>query len=307
MSNYSDSSFSKDENSSWYKVYGFIKPNSTILDIGCSSGNFGEIINAEKKCIVDGVEIYEDDFIEAKKKLRNVFKLDIETDDLSAIKEKYDYVYFGDVIEHLKDPVKSLVRIKKLLNSSGQIIFSIPNMAHLSVRLMLLQGKLEYGETGLLDKTHLHLYTHEEVQRVFNEAGFQITKLDPVLKDFPKELIGKELQKVGLKLTNKFVEFTRSTDASVYQYVGMAKPGSAINSKKLNISSPVDIFQVYLNQTKKHFEAKIKLQEELIHQLEKTNTELSVEYAKSLEVINQKQNPVIKKLYKKITKKIYRR
>lgn len=279
-----------------------IKEGSTILDIGCSSGNFGEIIIKEKKCTVDGIEIDDDDFNEAKKKLRNVYKLDIETDDLSVIKSKYDYVYFGDVIEHLKDPITSLKRVKKLLENDGQIIFSIPNMAHLSVRLMLLQGKLEYGETGLLDKTHLHLYTHDEIQRVFKVAGYQITKLDPVMKDFPVEVIENELSKVGLKSTSKFIEFTRTTDATVYQYVGMAKQGTT-KSKKLNISSPIDIFQTHLDQTKAHYEAKIKLQEDQIYQLEKTNSELSTEYAKSLEIINNRQIPVLKKMYKKIIKK----
>jgi len=302
MSNYSQSAFTKDENSSWFKVYTMIKEGSTILDIGCSSGNFGEIIIKEKKCTVDGIEIDDDDFNEAKKKLRNVYKLDIETDDLSVIKSKYDYVYFGDVIEHLKDPITSLKRVKKLLENDGQIIFSIPNMAHLSVRLMLLQGKLEYGETGLLDKTHLHLYTHDEIQRVFKVAGYQITKLDPVMKDFPVEVIENELSKVGLKSTSKFIEFTRTTDATVYQYVGMAKQGTT-KSKKLNISSPIDIFQTHLDQTKAHYEAKIKLQEDQIYQLEKTNSELSTEYAKSLEIINNRQIPVLKKMYKKIIKK----
>ena len=77
--------------------------------------------------------------------------------------------------------------------AKGKLLFSIPNMGHISVRLYLLRGELDYGETGLLDKTHLHFYTLEEVQRVFAEAQLEIDHLDFVDKDYPKSLIKKEL------------------------------------------------------------------------------------------------------------------
>jgi len=297
MSNYSDSTFAKDKNSSWFKAYNYITKNSTVLDIGCSSGTFGEVLINEKDCTVDGIEPDAEDFKIAKEKLRNVYKLNIESDDLKSVASKYDYIYLGDVIEHLVTPIPTLKRLTPLLKSEGKIVFSIPNMSHLSVRLMLLKGEFLYGETGLLDKTHLHFYTHSEVQRVFRESGYIISKLDPVLKDYPKELLEQELGKVGLKLTDQFIKFANSTEASVYQFVGVARrdQGKSQKSQQLDIVSPVDKFQAYLDETKKYYENIITGNEEHINKMQKNledNQALIVQ--KNRELDKLRRNPVLK-------------
>lgn len=269
MSNYSESYFSEDPNSSWFKAFTYIKPKAKVLDIGCSSGNFGQVLKEQKDCIVDGVEPDPDDFRAAQKHLRNVYMLNVETDDLSVLTEKYDYIYFGDVIEHLVTPIPTLRRVASLLKTGGSIVFSIPNMSHLSVRLMLLKGEFLRGETGLLDKTHLHFYTHSEIQRVFSEAGYYIDDLSPVLKDLPKAVVGRELASVGLAVSDKFLEFAGATEASVYQFVGVAKMTTKKpKTQKLHFSSPVDLFQVYLDETKQYYEARIKANEQHIAKLE---------------------------------------
>jgi 2-polyprenyl-3-methyl-5-hydroxy-6-metoxy-1,4-benzoquinol methylase len=255
MSNYSDSSFSKDKNSSWYKVYSMIKPGSKVLDVGCSSGNFGEILR-KKKCIVHGIEIDKDDFLEAQKKLDKVFSYNVETDKLNDLDHDYDYIYFGDVIEHLVRPEKSLARMQKFLKDDGRLLFSVPNMTHILVRLMLLQGKFEYGNTGLLDRTHLHYYDYDFLQRVLNEAGFEVVSIDPVQKDLPEEVIKEELARVGLKATKDFLAYTRASHAAYYQFVGQARKipaGEKPKLKDLAVSSPVDAFQTYLDQTKNYY------------------------------------------------------
>ena len=141
MSNYSQSSFdAAATNSSWYKASHLIPAKSSVLDIGCSSGNFGAELIKRRDCIVDGIEVEPGDAKVAQKNLRKVYLLDIEKADLSPVKEKYDVIYFGDVIEHLVKPIETLSRVKPLLNDKGVIIFSIPNMAHISVRLALLRG-----------------------------------------------------------------------------------------------------------------------------------------------------------------------
>jgi methionine biosynthesis protein MetW len=298
MSQYSDSTFSEDPNSSWFKVFNYIKNGSSVLDVGCSSGNFGKVLIERKNCIVDGVETDKSDYTTAKKRLRNVYNLNIETDSLSDMKEKYDYIYFGDVIEHLYYPVETLNRVKSLLALGGQLIFSIPNMAHISVRLMLLQGDFNYGDTGLLDKTHIHFYTVKEVERILNEADYDLVEFNPVLKDQPIKVIEAELAKVGLKLDDKFLKFTRTTGASIYQIVGIARPaGAGIKRAKMALpeSSPVDIFQSLLDDTKNYYEQQLKTQAEHIKKLEAYSKE-TVEQIKTLHASLAKTDIEIEKL-----------
>lgn len=222
MSNYSSSKFVEDPNSSWYKIFHLIKPSSKVLDIGCSSGNFGEVLTKSKNCVVDGIELDQKDAIEAEKKLRKVYNINIETDSLNDLKDKYDYIYFGDVIEHLVNPAQALIRIKKFLKNGGKILFSIPNMAHVSSRLMLLKGDFEYGETGLLDNSHLHFYTLREIKRVFQAAGYYIDLLDNTEATYPPELITEQLRELGINMTPELEKLLNSDEARVFQYVGTA-------------------------------------------------------------------------------------
>ncbi len=258
MSNYSESSFdASNTNSSWYKAFHLIPPKSSVLDIGCSSGNFGAELTARRDCIVDGIEVEPSDAKVAQKNLRKVYLLDIEKDDLGLIKEKYDVIYFGDVIEHLIKPIETLKRVKPLLKNKGMILFSIPNMAHISVRLALLQGNFEYTETGLIDKTHLHFYDQREVERIFNEAGYEITNLEFVKKDYPRELLGKELKKMGLNPTEKFYNLAAKPAASAFQFVGRAKPAE-VKRRRLAEFGPIDMFNSFYENTKLEYERQMR-------------------------------------------------
>jgi SAM-dependent methyltransferase len=182
--------------------------------------------------IVDGIEPDREDFEKASKILRAVFHGNVEVAFSKDFKNnKYDYITFMDVIEHLYDTVEVLSTAKKHLKPNGRILFSIPNMAHISVRLMLLKGDFEYGKTGLLDNTHLHFYTKKEIERIFNEAGFFIDELRASEATYPKELIEKKLKEVGIKSSDKILKILSDESAQIFQYVGTAR-ASTKNDKK---------------------------------------------------------------------------
>lgn len=266
MSNYSDSSFDANSaNTSWYKVFNLIAKKTRVLDVGCSSGNFGvELIN-RKGCTVDGIELDPADAKSAAKKLGKVWVLNIEHDSLDDIPAKsYDVIYFGDVIEHLVDPVASLKRVQGLLKEGGHVVFSIPNMGHVGVRLALLNGNFDYTETGLLDKTHLHFYTEQEVNRVFGEAGFHIDSLDFVRKDYPKDLLREQLNGYGLEPNEVFFDKMKATNASAFQFVGSAAPAK-ITKHALPEFGPIDLFETFHSNIVADYKKKVaKLEAELV-------------------------------------------
>jgi 2-polyprenyl-3-methyl-5-hydroxy-6-metoxy-1,4-benzoquinol methylase len=266
MSNYSDSHFDEsNQNASWFKIFNLIPPKSRILDVGCSSGNFGKVLIDRKSCEVDGIEPDKSDAKEASSKLNSVRTLNIETDDLGVLPQgRYDFIYFGDVIEHLVNPVATLKRIKPLLKKTGAVAFSIPNMGHVGVRLAILKGRFEYTETGLTDKTHFHFYTKGELERIFAEAGYHIDVLDFVQKDYPKALLKKEFKSIGLDPSEAFLKKMSLPDASAFQFVGVAKPSKAVK-RKLKQFGPIDLFESFHEDTKKNYEAEIsQLKQELL-------------------------------------------
>ena len=282
MSYYSDSEFVNDPNTPWNKVLKLIPSKSKVLDIGCSSGNFDEVIFEKKQATVDGIELDKKDAEIAGQKLHKVFNLNIETDNLDLPDNYYDIIYFGDIIEHLQFPVQALKKVKRFLNQNGSVIFSIPNMAHISVRLMLLAGKFEYGNTGLLDKTHLHYYDKAEIYRVFSEAGYKIEQLDWSSRDLPKELIEKELDKIGLKGSDKFFDLAKSLEAGAYQFIGRAVPSSVPvkTVPRPKISPAIDMFEKHLADIRKSYV-------EEVCRINKQNESRNIEFKQLSKQVNE--------------------
>ena len=71
----------------------------------------------------------------------------------------FDAIVYGDVLEHLSDPLPVLVALNRSLAAGGRVIVSVPNVAHLWVRLSLLLGRWDYADRGILDRTHLRFFT----------------------------------------------------------------------------------------------------------------------------------------------------
>jgi len=165
----------------WWKydpkwiVLSVIKKSETVLDVGCSYGDFG-IKLKENNCTVDGVEVYEPAFDEAAKVLDNVYKMDLDyPETISAgIIKKYSLITFMDVLEHCKDPEAVLREYKKKLEKDGRVCISLPNVLNIRERIRFLVGNFDYTEYGVLDKTHLRFYTKKTalalVKSVFSEV-----------------------------------------------------------------------------------------------------------------------------------------
>ena len=88
--------------------------------------------------------------------------------------ESFDVVTFGDVLEHLRDPLAVLRAAVRKLKPSGFIVSSLPNVAHGDVRLSLLHGSFQYGETGLLDRTHMRFFTLQTIRELLHDAGLVV-------------------------------------------------------------------------------------------------------------------------------------
>ena len=71
-----------------------------------------------------------------------------------TIEGPFDYVVMGDVLEHLRNPRKTLEKAVSLLKPGGFILSSVPNISHNAVVMGLLKGEFPYQSFGLLDDTH---------------------------------------------------------------------------------------------------------------------------------------------------------
>ena len=243
-------------------MYNYIKPGSTFLDFGCSTGYFGNLIKNAKNAQVYGVEISED-IAEAGKVLDGVYSFDLDGDWPDKIYErKYDYAFFGDVLEHLKYPNQALAQTKKLLKPEGRLFVSIPNIAHLRVRLELLGGSFEYEPMGLLDNTHLKYFTLQSFSNLANEAGYQVEAVDYTVDDYPKEIITKALKQYGLTPDKAFWQLADTAEARTSQYKFVLKPTAGKVSQK---SLPLKPLPTKLDKHRDSYIEDLRTKADLLH------------------------------------------
>lgn len=156
-----------------------VRPNTTVLEFGCSNGYMTEYLKNTLGCNVHIVEINEEDGVEAsqwaKTALIGPVDGDIEKYYWKQI-EPCDHIIFADVLEHLYNPWQVLKESVSLLKEDGSIFISIPNIAHNSVIIDLFNNKFEYRELGLLDNTHIRFFTRESLLRMVNGAGLHVDR-----------------------------------------------------------------------------------------------------------------------------------
>ena len=78
--------------------------------------------------------------------------------------------------EHLTACDRLLRECRPALKTNGMLIVSVPNIANISVRLLLLLGKFDYTERGILDKTHVRFFTRKTARAFLEQNGYSITE-----------------------------------------------------------------------------------------------------------------------------------
>jgi methionine biosynthesis protein MetW len=157
------------------EIYKLIDCKSKVLDVGCSSGRLiGELKN-KKGCYVVGIEKIQEMINIAKEKSDRIIEADLnEICEMPFPKNYFDVIIFGDVLEHLQDPERTLRYFYEYLSDSGYILVSIPNIAFITVRFNLLIGKFDYSDCGILDRTHIHFYTLNSAKELLEHCGYKI-------------------------------------------------------------------------------------------------------------------------------------
>lgn len=106
---------------------------------------------------------------------------DVESEPLPIEGGSVDCVFFGDVIEHLRDsPKPVLTEIFRILKPGGICICTTLNAVRLTVRLKVLMGFSNWANIHEYfdEKAHFghhHEYTIEELKFVFERAGFGVS------------------------------------------------------------------------------------------------------------------------------------
>jgi 2-polyprenyl-3-methyl-5-hydroxy-6-metoxy-1,4-benzoquinol methylase len=174
--------------SSHYYARRMVGTNQTVLDIGCGEGFFAsELIKDGNKITgIDNRALPAENLV-----FEQYCAADLDQGMAPAIAElgdrRFDRVLLLDVLEHLRQPQRIVEQCQLVLKPEGFLIVSVPNVANIAVRVMLLFGRFNYTERGILDKTHVRFFTRKTARRLLQENGYSV--LEEKLTVIPLELI----------------------------------------------------------------------------------------------------------------------
>jgi methionine biosynthesis protein MetW len=174
----------RSDTSSHMQIVEAIAPGSRVLDLGCSQGLLAAPLR-EKGVAVVGVDVRPAS--EVAEELEAYYQRDLEQPLELPTGRVFDYVVVSDVIEHLRNRTELLRSARRYLREGGRLIISTPNVALWFYRLSLLIGRFEYGPRGVLDETHVHLFTRASFRRQVEGAGFHV--LNQRVTSLPFEVV----------------------------------------------------------------------------------------------------------------------
>jgi len=140
-----------------------------ILDIGCSTGIFLDGMN-NRGWSTKGVDINKHAVNYAQKR----FRLDVVEGQFSTFDvpdNSFDAITMWDVLEHLHNPITTLVGVHKKLKSGGMLFLAIPNWESLDRRI--------FGTSwiGYDAPRHLYVFPKKLMEEILLKNGFQVIKM----------------------------------------------------------------------------------------------------------------------------------
>lgn len=145
------------------------------LDVGAADGFLAERLTAQGWSVT-ALERDPELAARAHGRCKEVVVADLESAP-PLLHGPFEAIVYGDVLEHLSDPKATLRALDQTLAPGGTVIVSVPNVAHLWVRLSLLAGRFDYADRGILDRTHLRFFTRRTLLELLRSAGLRVVEL----------------------------------------------------------------------------------------------------------------------------------
>jgi glycosyltransferase involved in cell wall biosynthesis/SAM-dependent methyltransferase len=160
-------------------------PTTKVLDVGCSAGEFGELVRLQGHQVI-GVDLIKQTGV--GERLDGFVEADLNDGLPDEVGGDYGVIVAGDVLEHVIDPAALLGDMKSRVAANGSILVSIPNFGHWYPRTRVTIGRFDYDARGPLDRGHVRFFTRRSFEKLVASGGLRIRRRDVVGSPF--ELIG---------------------------------------------------------------------------------------------------------------------
>lgn len=137
-----------------------------ILDIGVGDGVYEASLEKEikEKCEFFGVDISIKQMMRAKKLLKELKVVDLNSQKLPYKDNTFDIVITSELLEHVFYPEKILQEVRRVLKRNGFMLLTFPNSSCLQLRL----GLFFKGSSPLLNypenREHIRFFTYSDIR-----------------------------------------------------------------------------------------------------------------------------------------------
>jgi glycosyltransferase involved in cell wall biosynthesis/2-polyprenyl-3-methyl-5-hydroxy-6-metoxy-1,4-benzoquinol methylase len=151
---------------------------TTVLDVGCATGNLALRVMARGGAVV-GVEPSQAAAEIARSRGIEVIIGRFDRSTLDALGgRQFGTIVFADSLEHMADPLEALVLARELLEADGGVVISIPNVVVWHARALVAFGRFEYRPSGIFDRTHLRFFTLTTARHLVEVAGYRVERVN---------------------------------------------------------------------------------------------------------------------------------
>ena len=181
------------------------KPVGKLIDIGCGEGFFARYFydhGWEIECCdlsSFAIEKHNPEILGFFTK-NNIYK---ELDKLIINNNKFDFINLSNVLEHVREPINLLERVKKIMGKDSMLRIKVPNDFSTFQQILLDSSRIS-SEYWFNPPGHVNFFTKESLKEVLTSCGFRIVK---VLANFPIEIL------LINKFSNYVIDKSKGTEA----------------------------------------------------------------------------------------------
>jgi len=191
------------------------KEHGDLLDVGCGMGDFCGVAR-EAGFNVFGTE-FSDVYADQTRKTVDITEIYIgRLQEIDFSGRKFDVISLWHVLEHLPDPLETLVCLRKLVRTGGIVVIEVPNVDQKRKRPMYLSDLEDYPIDRL---EHLFYYSGKALQNACTKAGFKIVNLNFVDAHQPSK--------------NMFKHFLRKIKRPSKQIVYMGRQNKGFSAMRI--------------------------------------------------------------------------
>ena len=164
-------------------IESLIKPDSSVLDIGCGNGELLARLSVDKNIQGSCIELDEDLVMACICRGLSTIQHDVSRGLQDYADKSYDYVILSQTLQTVKNPEKVL---SELFRIGKKIIVSFPNFAHWRCRLqLLLTGKAPVTKQlpfEWCNSPNIHCLSLKDFESFCRKLGVKVERKIPLAK-----------------------------------------------------------------------------------------------------------------------------